>query len=375
MAGLYVHIPFCRKACHYCNFHFSTSLGRSGEVINAIHREIETSPERGRWEVETVYMGGGTPSLFETDVVEGLLSCVRSAFDIVHDAEITLEANPDDMTPEKVDAWVAIGVNRLSVGIQSFRDADLRWMNRAHNAEQALRCVETARNGGVSNLSIDLIYGLPDLDDEAWSDNLDMAISLEVPHLSAYALTVEPRTALAGMIRLGKTTHPSDERQAAQFLMLSERLTGAGYEHYEVSNLAKPGMRSRHNASYWQGVPYLGFGPSAHSYDGVSRRWNVSDNAAYVRAMMEGAQPSESETMAPRDLLNEYLMVSLRKAEGIDLGRIRSEWGSGQAERIEKGMVACVGKGQAERTLKGYRLTPSGWLFADGIASSLFADR
>ncbi len=372
MAGLYVHIPFCRKACHYCDFHFSTSLAGAADVLEAIHREIEAAPERERWEVETVYLGGGTPSLIGDEALEGLLSHLRSAFRVSDDAEVTLEANPDDMTPGRAGAWRSMGVNRLSIGIQSFRDEDLAWMNRAHNADQALRCVDLARKGGICNLSIDLIYGFPAMGDADWNRNLDRALSLDVPHLSAYALTVEPRTALHAMVRSGKTPEPSDERQAAQFLILSEQMRRAGYEHYEVSNFAKPGMRSRHNGSYWRGTPYLGFGPSAHSFDGSTRRWNIANNSGYAKAILSGRTAFESEGVGETERLNEYLMTSLRTMEGLDLGRIQTEWGWRQGERIGKAMERQVAEGRAERTPNGYRLNPKGWLFADGIAADMF---
>jgi oxygen-independent coproporphyrinogen-3 oxidase len=372
MAGLYIHIPFCRKACHYCDFHFSTSTAGMGDVLEAIHREIDATPESDRWRIETLYLGGGTPSLIGDSEIGRLLDHLRSAFPVEADAEVTLEANPDDITPGRVGTWRSAGVNRLSIGIQSFRDEDLQWMNRAHNASQALRCVEIARMEGVSNLSIDLIYGIPGMDDADWHRNLDTALALDVPHLSAYALTVEPRTALHAMVRSGKTLPPSDERQAEQFLILSDRMRSAGYEHYEVSNFAKPGMRSRHNGSYWQGVPYLGFGPSAHSFDGSTRRWNLANNTAYARALLAGLEASESETVGTFERLNEYLMTSLRTVEGIDLARISKIWGEEERDRIGKEMDRQAVEGKAEKTTQGHRLTPQGWLFADAIAARMF---
>ena len=372
MAGLYIHIPFCRKACHYCDFHFSTSTAGMGDVLEAIHREIDATPERDRWRIETVYLGGGTPSLVGDPEIGRLLDHLRSAFPIEADAEVTLEANPDDITPGRAGAWRSAGVNRLSIGIQSFRDEHLAWMNRAHNASQALRCVDLSRGEGISNLSIDLIYGIPGMDDADWHRNLDTALDLDVPHLSAYALTVEPRTALHAMVRSGKTLPPSEERQAEQFLILSDRMRAAGYEHYEVSNLARPGMRSRHNGSYWRGVPYLGFGPSAHSFDGSERRWNLADNRAYAKAMMAGLRVAESETVGNSERLNEYLMTSLRTDEGIDLGKIQNDWGQDERDRIAGEMDRQVAERLAEETPKGFRLNTRGWLFADGIAARMF---
>lgn len=372
MPGIYVHIPFCRKACHYCNFHFSTTLHRRGEMMDAMRREIELSAPQEKETVNTLYFGGGTPSLLAPEELAGLMAPIRRHFNISEQAEITLEANPDDIRPENIRIWTSLGINRLSIGIQSFREQDLKWMNRAHDAQQARQCIDIARDGGIVNLSIDLIYGTPGLSDQAWLENMRTAANLGIPHLSCYALTVEPGTALDSMIRKQKRAAPVSENQAEQFLMAMDRLREAGYEHYEISNFALPGMRSRHNSSYWQGTPYIGIGPSAHSYDGQHRRWNVANNTAYIRNLHEGLIPFESETLTDSQRLNEYVMTSLRTIEGMDLSRIREGWGEAAAERILQDAAPFLTSGKLQKRGASVTLTREGKLFADGIAAELF---
>jgi oxygen-independent coproporphyrinogen-3 oxidase len=372
LAGIYIHIPFCRKACHYCNFHFSTSLKLKNDWIRALLKEISLTPGKEEGVSDTVYFGGGTPSLLEPSEIAGILDHVRASFRLAPNAEITLEANPDDITGERSSAWLQAGINRLSIGIQSFREADLRWMNRAHDAEQALRAIGEIRDAGFDNYSADLIYGVPGMDDEAWMRNLDLAVSLGIPHLSCYGLTVEPETALEKMIRLRKKEDVDADLQARQYLLLMDRLAVAGYEHYEISNWALPGMRSRHNSSYWQGVPYFGFGPSAHAYDGRSRRWNISNNARYIRSLENGELPFTAEELTPVQRFNEYVMISLRTSEGIDLSQMEGRWGAGVREEILRGLRAFLEQGRVESVDGHLRLTREGRLFADGIAAALF---
>jgi oxygen-independent coproporphyrinogen-3 oxidase len=370
--GIYVHIPFCRKACHYCNFHFSTTLKRRAEMMEAMRREIALAAPSDAAIVDTLYFGGGTPSLLEPEEISGLMGTIRRYFRIAEHAEVTLEANPDDIRPEKISLWTSLGINRLSIGIQSFREDDLTWMNRAHDAHQARQCIDIARAGGIVNLSIDLIYGTPGLSDEAWLENMRIAASLGIPHLSCYALTVEAGTALDTMIRQRKRTPPASEAQAEQFLMAMDRLGEAGYEHYEISNFALPGMRSRHNSAYWQGIPYIGIGPSAHSYDGQDRRWNVANNAAYIRALQEGKIPFEAETLTDTQRLNEYVMTSLRTVEGMNMSRIREGWGEAAAARILRDAAPYLTSGKLQERKSSVILTREGKLFADGIAAELF---
>lgn len=327
---------------------------------------------KGAPHVGTVYLGGGTPSLLPDTALQRLLDAVRHRYAVAEGAEVTLEANPDDIGAEKLEAWKRAGINRLSIGVQSFRDADLQWMNRAHNAGQAREAIRAARAAGFDHDSIDLIYGTPGLSDDALKENLAEAIALGCPHLSCYALTVEPRTALDKDIRRGKMPPIDPEVQARQFLLVMDTLKDAGYEHYEISNFALPGHRSRHNSSYWQGVPYLGLGPSAHSFDGRNRRWNVSNNALYLEAIAKGEIPFEVEALTPVQRLNEYIMISIRTMEGLDLERVEREWGKAERGIIEQQAKSMEAKGWMLSAGSNRILTKEGKLFADGIASDLF---
>jgi len=370
--GVYLHIPFCRKACHYCDFHFSTSTSLRNGMVDAILQEMHLTPGRAGHRAATVYFGGGTPSLLPTADISRLLDGVRQALPVAFDAEVTLEANPDDIDAQRLAEWRDIGINRLSIGIQSFRDEDLRWMNRSHDARQALEAVQTARQAGIAEISIDLIFGLPGLSLADWDANLDIALSLGVPHLSAYALTVEKGTPLDAMVDSRRRPAPDPGRQAEQYLHLLARAEVAGYEAYEISNLCLPGHRSRHNSAYWQGTPYFGFGPSAHSFDGTGRRWNIASNTAYIQAIRTGTIPAETETLSPAQRLNEYVLTALRRSEGIDLGRVAEHWGMPEAERLRDTITPAVRDGKA-RVVDGHlRLTHAGRLFADGIAADLF---
>ncbi|HVU99001.1 MAG TPA: radical SAM family heme chaperone HemW [Puia sp.] len=370
MAGIYLHIPFCRQACHYCNFHFSTSLARKNDFISALLKEIPLRRDYLAGEsVETVYLGGGTPSLLAAEEIESILDALRSQFPLSDGAEITLEANPDDITTMRLGAWRQAGVNRLSIGVQSFFEEDLRWMNRAHTAPQALDCIRQAREAGFDNLSIDLIYGGPTLPDARWQENVERAIGLGIPHLSCYALTVEPKTALDTLIRRHAMADVSPEDQARQFLLLMDWMAGAGYDHYEISNFALPGHRSRHNSAYWQGKKYLGLGPSAHSYDGVSREWNIANNARYIA---EPGLIGEKEVLTAEQRLNEYIMIALRTVEGIDLRVMAERFGVQRAEELRRRAEKYVQGGAIRVEAGRLRLTREGKLLADGIASDLF---
>lgn len=368
MAGIYLHIPFCRQACHYCNFHFTTSLRHKNEFVAALLNEIGLRREYLKDEpVETIYFGGGTPSLLEIDEVIAILTRIRSVFDVKDDAEITLEVNPDDINEEKLKAWKLSGINRLSMGAQSFFQEDLEWMNRAHNAEQAMQSIRLAVQH-FDNITIDLIYGTPLLTDERWKQNVDLAISLGIPHLSCYALTVEPNTPLQKMIRLGRKDDVNPDSQSSQFILLMDWMEKAGYEHYEISNFAKAGYRSRHNSSYWQGKKYLGLGPSAHSFDGISREWNVANNLQYIRSIMEGNIPSEKEILTEVQRQNEYVMTSLRTSEGLDITRIDE----GSRAELRNGLEKYIQRGLVLENENHFQLTKEGKLLADGIAADLF---
>lgn len=341
-------------------------------MVGAILQEMALTPGTEGLVAETVYLGGGTPSLLPTADIERLLTGVASILPVASGAEVTLEANPDDIDAQRLAEWKSIGIGRLSIGIQSFRDEDLRWMNRSHDARQALGAVEAAQTAGFSDISIDLIFGSPGLSNEAWASNLDIALSLGIPHLSCYALTVEAGTPLDAMVRRRRKASPDPQRQAEQYLLLLEKTAAAGYEAYEISNFCRPGHRSRHNSAYWKGTPYFGFGPSAHSFDGSNRRWNISSNAGYMEAIRKGSIPSEAETLTPNQRLNEYVMTALRTMEGIDLARVARDWGQGEAVRLRAGIERRLERGMALMAEDHIRLTGQGRLFADGIAAELF---
>lgn len=335
----------------------------------------ETALQRSYLEgepVETIYFGGGTPSLLSTAELSAILQALRSTFNIPEGAEISLEANPDDLHPQKLAELKAAGINRLSIGVQSFFEEDLRWMNRAHNAEQSLACIQAAREAGFYNLTIDLIYGTPGLTDEKWQANVQQAIALGIPHLSCYALTVEAKTALDHLIKTKQFTDVDADQQARQFLLLMDWLEAAGYEHYEISNFAKPGWRSRHNTAYWQGKKYLGLGPSAHSFNGAERQWNVANNAAYIESIEKEIVPAETELLTKTQQLNEYIMTSLRTMEGINEAYLADNFGRKTAERIFAAAQKFSDRGLMFRDLISLKLTKEGKLLADGIAADLF---
>lgn len=372
MAGIYFHIPFCKQACTYCNFHFTTSLRRKDDLLSAMRKEIVAEKAYlGGEEVKTIYFGGGTPSILEISDLEFLISGLRKHYPISAKAEVTLEANPDDITAEKLQAWKALGINRLSIGVQSFFEEELRWMNRAHNSGLAVSSLQLAIKE-FDNITMDLIYGSPLLTDEMWKQNVDRAIALGVPHLSCYALTVEEKTPLHKNVSLQKSSDVDNEKQARQFLLLMQWLRQAGYEHYEVSNFAKPGFRSRHNSAYWKGERYLGIGPSAHSYNGSERRWNVANNNVYNKGIAEGKPVWETEVLTSVQQLNEAIMISLRTMEGLDLNKIENLWGENERIRLQKGLARYVQNGLVKMNENHAQLTNEGMLRADGIASDLF---
>jgi oxygen-independent coproporphyrinogen-3 oxidase len=342
------------------------------DLIKALAKEAEMEKEYLHGEqINTIYFGGGTPSILEVSDLEFLISNLQKHYSLAIDAEITLEANPDDITAEKLRAWKIIGINRLSIGVQSFFEEELRWMNRAHNAQQAIDNLQLARKE-FENITIDLIYGSPLLTDEMLKQNVDRAIELDIPHLSCYALTVEEKTPLHKLINTNKTANIDNEKQARQFLLLMQWLREKGYEHYEVSNFAKPGFRSRHNSSYWEGEKYLGLGPSAHSYNGIERRWNTANNNLYIKGIIENFAERETETLTSTQKLNEFIMISLRTMEGIDLNKLEEEFGLKERERVEKQLQKFVSHGLIKPNGASVQLTDEGMLQADGIASELF---
>jgi oxygen-independent coproporphyrinogen-3 oxidase len=371
LAGIYLHIPFCKQACHYCNFHFSTSLHYKPELVAALQEEARLAAEQFPFPageaVHTVYFGGGTPSLLTLRELTQLLHAVRGHFNVDPEAEITLEVNPDDISEERLSGWRQAGINRLSIGVQSFFEEELRWMNRAHTAKQALEQVKKAREY-FDNITIDLIYGGPGLSDEQWQQELEQAKALDIPHLSCYALTVEPQTPLNKMIRTGKVPDVDPDKQSRHFLYLMQWARENGYEHYEISNFARPGYRSRHNSAYWQGKSYIGLGPSAHSFNGRSRWWNIANNQAYIRSLKEGIIPFEKEELTPVQQLNERIMIALRTSDGLDMSFL-SLLEKTQLLKAAQKHIDAEHLFIQEHQL---RLTDEGRLLADGIAADLF---
>jgi oxygen-independent coproporphyrinogen III oxidase len=378
LPGIYIHIPFCKQACHYCNFHFSTSMGQKEKMIEAIVTEINLNHILQNEGIEkeivsTLYFGGGTPSILNIDDLKIIFDTLNKRFVFADDVEITLEANPDDITEMKLQEWKNLGINRLSVGIQSFLEEELVWMNRTHNAAESLLCIDKISQAGFINFSVDLIYGSPLLSDEDWKRNVDIVIEKNIPHISCYALTVEPKTALDKMIAQHKKENVDAEKQARQFLLLMDWMEQAGYEHYEISNFAKPGLRSKHNSSYWSGEPYYAFGPAAHAFDGQRRRWNVANNSLYIQSLQNNIIPFEEEVLTQTQQLNEYIMTSLRTMEGLDLDYVNTIFGEAESSRIKVAGGKYESTGKLKTVNGKLILTKEGKLFADGIAADLFS--
>ena len=380
---LYLHIPFCKQACHYCDFHFSTNLKSKAELVKTICREIELQkdylPTRT---LETIYFGGGTPSLLTESELGQIFETIHRIYQVEPNAEITLEANPDDLTSEKLIELKPF-INRLSIGIQSFHEPYLRFMNRAHNATESEQCVKLAQDSGFDNLTIDLIYGMSEKllgiqsssqtsDENLWQRDLEMAIALNTQHISAYNLTIEPQTALGNWLKKGKIKPVEEELSARQFEHMINYLNANDYEQYEISNFARNGHYARHNSSYWKRRPYLGVGPSAHSFNGVSRQYNIANNALYIKSIQEGNLSFEAETLTAFDQVNDYLLTSLRTIWGCDLGIIQEISGINLLE-IQKTYLAAFFENEWIRISDNVLfLTPKGKLFADRIASDLF---
>lgn len=342
-------------------------------MINAMIYETNlTATINNQEAVETIYFGGGTPSLLTIQEVEKLLNAVYKNYKVAENAEITLEANPDDITKERLTEWKSAGINRFSVGIQSFNDLDLKWMNRVHNAKQAMECLHLLTASGFNNYSIDLIYGTPGLSDNQWKENILIAVKNNVPHIACYALTVEPQTALHKMISSKKKDAVDPEKQADQFLLLMETLQENNYEHYEISNFAKAGYRSKHNSSYWQGKPYVGIGPSAHSFNKNVRRWNVSNNSLYIKLIDGDRKYFEEEMLTNNDIMNEQIMICLRTSEGLHLVSFEKKFGVENSETLKKGAQKHLAKQHLIIDGNFLKLTTNGKLFADAIASDLF---
>ncbi len=322
--------------------------------------------------VNTIYFGGGTPSILDAGDLDLLLNALHKKYPVAAGAEITLEANPDDITADKLLVWRKLGINRFSVGLQSFDEAELKWMHRVHTAAESLACIDKIRDAGFTNFSVDLIYGSPLLGNDGWKRNVDIVIEKNIPHISCYALTVEPKTALDKLIAAHKKENVDPEKQAQQFLLLMDWMQQVGYEHYEISNFAKPGMRSRHNSSYWSGEKYYGFGPSAHSFNGNARRWNIASNSTYIEQLQKNSIPFEEELLTRTQQLNEYIMTSLRTSSGLDLNYVTEQFGKDKCSLLEKESGKWIQGGKLENKAGMLVLTKTGKLFADGIAADLF---
>ncbi|KQC30148.1 radical SAM family heme chaperone HemW [Flagellimonas eckloniae] len=378
MSGIYIHVPFCKQACHYCDFHFSTQLGKKEAMVKSLQRELELrKAEFQKEQVETIYFGGGTPSVLTSTELEAILQSVYDNYSVVEYPEITLEANPDDLMSVRAQSrtifqdYQTIGINRLSIGIQSFFDEDLKLMNRAHSSDEAVESLSAATRH-FDNISIDLIYGIPGMDNKKWKANIEKALLFKLPHISSYALTVEPKTALKKFIEKGIINDVNDEQAQEQFHILVDVLEQQGYINYEISNFGKEGYFSKNNTSYWQGKKYMGIGPSAHSFDGQNRGWNVRNNSKYIKALQQDTLSMETETLSRKDNYNEYVMTGLRTIWGVSLKRIENDFGisylkyiNQQAEKYLEQELLFVEDGKLLSTKKGKFLV-------DGIASDLF---
>jgi oxygen-independent coproporphyrinogen-3 oxidase len=375
LAGIYLHIPFCRRKCHYCNFFSQASLKYRLPLLEALGEEIFLQRDylAGK-PVRSVYLGGGTPSILEPDEIGKLLSAIRGTYAVEADAEITIEVNPDDVTPAVLAAYREAGINRISIGVQSFFDEDLDYLNRIHNGQQSALCIRQVQEAGFTNISADLIFGFPTLTGSRLEENLRRLVDFNIPHISAYALTVEPKTALDVLIRKKKLPAPVEEDVVSHFRILMRVMKENGYEQYEISNFCKNGLYSFHNSNYWKGEHYLGLGPSAHSFNGISRQWNIASVIQYCEMIRRKERHYETELLAPEQQYNEYVMVSLRTMWGCSLDTIRQEFGEEIAARTSQIADRFIRSGLLREQDRIYFLTDEGKIFADRIAMELFAD-
>ncbi|MCR4031818.1 MULTISPECIES: radical SAM family heme chaperone HemW [Flavobacterium] len=375
MSGIYIHIPFCKQACHYCDFHFSTSMKKKDDMVLALAKEIGMRKPFDSAQddniIETIYFGGGTPSVLSNEEINFLISEVYKNYKVIENPEITLEANPDDLSAERILELSKSPINRLSIGIQSFYEDDLKMMNRAHNSAEAKKCLEEATRY-FDNISLDLIYGIPGLSDEMWRQNIQTALDFGIPHISSYALTVEPKTALSKLIQTGKVAEPQDEVTSNHFMILVEMLQKNGFIHYELSNFGKENYCSKNNSAYWLGKKYIGIGPSAHSYDGEKRGWNIANNSLYIKAIQNNELPIETETLTISDRYNEYIMTGLRTIWGVSLDRIEKEFGQEYLNYLHKQSEKFLNDDLLSIENNILKPTPKGKFLTDGIASDLF---
>lgn len=374
MSGIYIHIPFCKKACFYCDFHFSVSFKIKEKIITAICQELTTRKDffDPKETISSIYFGGGTPSVLSIKEIDEILGAVYSHYNVEKNAEITFECNPDDLTQDYLRELKFVGINRLSIGVQSFNDEHLKWMNRSHDASQSKKSIEYGAEAGFNNITLDLIYGLPQLSNKEWSSNLNEALSLPINHLSAYSLTMEENTPYIKLVNQGKYKKPSDDISSSHYQILVQQTTDLGWEHYEVSSFCKPGNYSKHNSSYWSGSKYIGVGPSAHSYDGNSRYWNVSDNKSYLECISTKKRYFESEELTVSNRVNEYLLTGLRTKWGVDLELLSNKYDYNVMSLFEKDIKYWISLNWLEMKDSNMKLTNKGMLFADHISSTLF---
>lgn len=372
MAGIYIHIPFCKQKCSYCDFHFSTNLQHKSNLIQAINKELEIRKDEISTPLETIYFGGGTPSILSEIELESIFETIYKNYSTKNLKEITLEANPDDLNKEKLNFLKSTPINRFSIGVQSFFEEDLKLMNRAHNAQEAETSIKLAQDFGFENITIDLIYGSTTTTNEMWKQNLQKAIELNVPHISSYALTVEEKTILDYQIKKGITKPVDEDRQNEQFQLLVDTLTSNDFIQYEISNFGKEEYFSLHNSNYWKGIHYLGIGPSAHSYNGKTRAWNIANNSKYIQAINENNLPQEIEVLNEVEKFNEMIMIGLRTIYGIDLNRINSEFSQPLVNSFHQELNQLINENLVEKKENKIILKPEAKFFADGIASRLF---
>jgi oxygen-independent coproporphyrinogen III oxidase len=374
MPGIYIHIPFCKSKCYYCNFYSTVSLKYKDELINALLHETELQKNYlgSEEEINTIYMGGGTPSLLDSNDINRILEKIYTTFKIAENPEITIEVNPDDIDANKVKELGITSVNRISIGVQSFSDNDLKYLKRRHDAKQALESINLLHKAGYKNISIDFIYGIPTLNITGFRKNLEKAISLDIPHISAYALTVEPGTVLNKLIHTGKVIPPADEKTAEHFKLVMELLEKNHYQHYEISNFCKEGFVSKHNSNYWLNEKYLGLGPSAHSYNLYSRQWNSSCIIDYIKNIESRKLPAQTEVLTKEQKFNEYVMLSLRTMWGCDMNHVSNNFGSTFYDYLLNKSDSMLQDDLIKIKDKIIYLTDKGKLFADRIASEFF---
>jgi oxygen-independent coproporphyrinogen-3 oxidase len=379
MKGIYIHIPFCRKACIYCNFHFSVSLQNKKDFLNAIVKEIEIQKgyfednnQTGKSQIDTIYLGGGTPSLLSSTEILKILGAVNKHFSVKKNAEITIEANPEDLSKEKILEYDRMGINRLSIGVQSFFDEDLNYLGRPHNAKKALEAIKESQHAGFENITIDLIYGIPTLTNDNWQKNLEIAIENKIPHISLYALTVEPKTPLAHYIKTGKFKPLEENKSAGQYEIAMKKLDENNYIHYEISNFCKEGFFSIHNSNYWKNQPYLGIGPSAHSYNGISRQWNIDNTTLFAKSLVSKELNFVKEKLTTTQLYNEYILTSIRTMWGSNMEEIMERFGVKYYDHCLKVAEKFVAQGKTEIRDNIVFLTYKGKIIADLITAEMF---